>query len=191
MAEFIAKNGHVNKPKGMWMPFDCHAYLDDTAHLTTLEHGAYMLLIMHYWTTGKAIPLSKNLSKISEKFEKILQNISRVSAYQAAKISPTIIQFFAIEDGMLKHRRIDQEISESNARRQSAAERGKAGGEAKRDGKNVATARNAHPSPALANKYPYPLPVQDSSLRDSTVIENGVTPDGCTIVHGVNFGRLS
>ncbi len=35
-----------------WMPFYVGDYQRDTLHLKPIEHGAYLLLIMHYWNHG-------------------------------------------------------------------------------------------------------------------------------------------
>lgn len=95
-----------------WMPLYVGDYIADTAHLTTIEHGAYLLLILHYWV-HEGLPTE----------DAQLARIARTTKAQWRKIRPTIKAFFSDE---WKHKRIEFELTE--AARISAA--GKAGGAA-------------------------------------------------------------
>jgi uncharacterized protein YdaU (DUF1376 family) len=93
-----------------WMPLYVADYLADTAHLGALESGAYLHLIMHYWTTGSLPDDARALARIA-----------KVSAHSWKKLSPQIEKFF--HDGW-KHKRIDEElarVSEISTKRSEAA----------------------------------------------------------------------
>jgi len=47
-----------------WMPLYVADYLADTRRLSTLEHGAYMLLIMDYWRNGSLPDDDRKLARI-------------------------------------------------------------------------------------------------------------------------------
>ena len=98
----------------LWMPLYVADYLADTGDLTTTEHGAYLLLIMQYWTKGT---LPDN--------DRILAQITRLRVERWKTVRPQLERFFTVELGKLwKHHRIDRELekaAELREKRQSAA----------------------------------------------------------------------
>jgi len=80
-----------------WMPFYVADYLGDTRHLSTLEHGAYLLLIFHYWQRG-SLPADDGRLAI----------IAGLSAEEWGRCRPVIAEFFG--PGWT-HRRIDDELA--------------------------------------------------------------------------------
>lgn len=85
--------------KRPWMPLYIADYLADTAHLNTSEHGAYLLLIMFYWTKG-SLPES----------EEAIRRITRMTSRQWSQSRDAIRSLFG--DGW-RHTRIDNELAKA------------------------------------------------------------------------------
>lgn len=83
-----------------WMPLYVADYLADTTHLSAAEHGAYLLLIMHYWQNG-GLPTD----------DRRLARIARMTTKEWNKARPAIAEFFS--DGWL-HERVEVEIGRAN-----------------------------------------------------------------------------
>lgn len=97
-----------------WMPVYIGDYLADTAHLTRDQHGGYLLLIFAYWRNGG--PLPDDDSRMAR--------ICKASAKQWRELRPVLAEFFQIEGGVWKHKRIEKELQSScnaYARRAAAA----------------------------------------------------------------------
>lgn len=95
-----------------WMPLDIDDYLADTRHLTTLEHGAYLLMIMRYWQKG-GLPED----------ERLVARIAGLSEAEWAQSRDVLASFF---DAGWQHKRIDAELmkaAEIISKRKSAASR--------------------------------------------------------------------
>lgn len=99
-----------------YMPLYVADYMADTAHLTTLEHGAYLLLIMAYWQSGKPLYCSNER----------LATVARMSNDRWNEVRPALEEFFEEKDGFWHHKRVDAEIQRINSKLQQASEAGKA-----------------------------------------------------------------
>lgn len=124
-----------------WMPLYIADYLADTSHLSAAEHGAYLLLIMHYWRSGGLPSDDVQLARIAS-----------MSAAEWKRSRPAVAAFF--HDGW-KHARIDAEIAKAAVKHERRQEAGKRGGKAKSEGKqnpsNATRLLEQNPSNALAS----------------------------------------
>lgn len=96
-----------------WMPFDVGAYLGDTLHLSTVEHGAYLLLLFHYWKTG---PLPDE--------DAVLAAVTKMTLKQWKSHAPRVRGFFSLREDHLHQRRADLErekVAEISEKRSLAA----------------------------------------------------------------------
>jgi uncharacterized protein YdaU (DUF1376 family) len=101
----------MNRP---WMPLYVGDYLGDTGHLTTTQHGAYLLLMMHYWRKGELPDDDRQLSKIA-----------KLPLKTWREYRPTLQDFF--HEGW-KHKRIDAELERMMRVSEKRAVAGQKGG---------------------------------------------------------------
>jgi uncharacterized protein YdaU (DUF1376 family) len=96
------------------MPLYVGDYLGDTGHLTTAQHGAYLLLMMHYWRKGELPDDNSQLAKIT-----------KLPLRTWCDYRPVLQNFF--HDGW-KHKRIDAELERMMRVSEKRAIAGKKGG---------------------------------------------------------------
>lgn len=139
-----------------WMPLYVADYAGDTGHLTTLEHGAYMLLIMHYWAKNG---LPNNDAQLAR--------IARMPLDGWMEIKPTIRALFL--DGW-KHKRIEFELTETARKSEQAKRAAEASWEARkqknaapRDADACADRLRLQPQPQSQDKDQESL--EDAALR--------------------------
>jgi uncharacterized protein YdaU (DUF1376 family) len=100
-----------------WMPLYIKDYLADTTHLRTVEHGAYLLLIMHYWVHG-GLPDD----------DAQLCTITKMHPREWSKARSVLQPLF---DVGWRHKRIDDELAKARERYERRAAAGRTGGRPK------------------------------------------------------------
>lgn len=141
-----------------WMPLYVADYLADTGHLSTAEHGAYMLLILHYWQKG-GLPNDDTQ----------LARIARMSAKEWQASRPVIAAFFADN---WRHTRVEDELAKADAIVAAKSDAGKLGAAKRWHSNGRANGKRMAEPMAEASisqwqtdaPSPSPLPKEDSSL---------------------------
>lgn len=129
----------------IWMPLYIGDYLADTARLSTEQHGAYLLLLMDYWRSGK---LPDN--------DLVLAQICKLTPDAWSNAKAMLKPFFSIEQGFWIHKRVEQEMAEAKVNQTKKHERAVKAAEArwKNATSNAKAMLNECPSPS-----PSPSPV--------------------------------
>jgi len=142
------------------MSFYVGDYIADTMHLSQGQHGAYLLLICHYWNRGP-IPSKHCFSIARANDEQERSNVEQV-----------LEEFFDREGAVWIHKRIDQErqrAAEKHAKRVSA---GKIGGLASGKSRAAPTDAKAKRKRSRSNASA----LLDQSQPQPQSISEGVSP---------------
>lgn len=94
-------------------------YLADTAHLTTEEHGAYLLLLFSYWQTGKPLRADR------------LASVSRLSNERWTDVERTLKEFFHVSKGLWTHFRVEADLEKVDSKSKKNSNAGKASAKAR------------------------------------------------------------
>jgi uncharacterized protein YdaU (DUF1376 family) len=82
----------------IWMPIYIGDYLADTMHLSTEQHGAYLLLLFHLWRRGTLQDDDTVLAKVTG---------LKQSAWSSTRL--VLAEFFQIHDGVWQQGRLERE----------------------------------------------------------------------------------
>ncbi len=140
-----------------WMPLHIADYLADTGHLTATEHGAYLLMIMHYWQNG-SLPAN----------ERVIARIAKLTVEQWEESRDILAMLFGPD---WSHKRIDAELSKADEiieKRRSAAEA--------RYGKGKKQAQDANAMHMQSNSSDTGVPPSTDNLPTSS-LRSDVCPE--------------
>jgi uncharacterized protein YdaU (DUF1376 family) len=151
------------------MPFWTDAYIGDTKHLTTTEHGAYLLLLISMWRNDGYLPDD----------DRILARYAGVTAGQWKRMAPIIRPFLRSVGGKVTQGRLMDELSavRQYSGKQSDRAKGRWKGKAlktnevedaaaqPRDASGISR-NDAETMPPLT---PYPLPLESPLTTTSTL----------------------
>lgn len=120
-----------------FMPLYIDNYVGDTQHLSTEQHGAYMLLLMAMWKAGGRLP--SDPAKLAR--------IARLPRAKWVKIADDLLAFFDEAGGEITQKRLVSELQKASEKHAKRVDAGSRGGTAKALKEKEMTTSNAIAKP--------------------------------------------
>jgi uncharacterized protein YdaU (DUF1376 family) len=117
-------------------------YLTDTRHLTTEQHGAYLLILMTMWSKGGSLPNDP----------KKLARIAGLTGRKWASVWEEISEFFTEDGEQIVNQRLQKEYKKARDKSELRSQAGSKGGRAKALKNNNQGVANARALPKHGQK---------------------------------------
>lgn len=104
-----------------YMRFWVKDHIADTLHLTCLEHGAYVLLLLAMWNNGGQLPND----------DAYLSRVCRLRGKSWAKARSAVMPFFDVKGDQIIQKRLVKELEDATDAATKNKERASRGGQAK------------------------------------------------------------
>jgi uncharacterized protein YdaU (DUF1376 family) len=137
------------------LPLWTDAYFGDTRHLTTIQHGAYLLILFVSWRNGGDLPYD----------EKLLARYAGLSISQWNRMKAVILPFFKIKNGRIFQPRLRDELDVVRQQRNQRADNGRASA-LKRKERNLAQREQSDSLPLAPTLTLTPTPKKDMEYED-------------------------
>lgn len=138
-------------------------YQRDTGHLSLAEHGAYTLLLDHYYSTHAPLP---------EDLTALYRLCRAMTKGEQSAVKSVAEQFFPVEDDGLRHcARADIELSRWEAKAEANREAGKRGGRPKQKPTKNPNAFQAE-TQTVSETEPMHNPLQKPETRKKERLRN-------------------
>ncbi|MGB0817792.1 MAG: YdaU family protein [Candidatus Puniceispirillaceae bacterium] len=133
-----------------WYPRYAGDYIRKTRHLSLLEHGAYTLLLDHYYATGKPIEVSN--ASLMPDHSRVHRLCSASTNEEKAAVDSVLEMFFELTDEGYINAKAAQVIEQQRAAHERRVNAGRKGG--KQSSSNApAKPKQPEPEPEPNNIY--------------------------------------
>jgi len=137
-----------------FMPLYTSDYLGDTGHLSTEEHGAYLLILMQMWNAGGMLPSEARK----------LARVARCSTKKWNGMAGTILEFFETSGDQIYNPRLLKERQKAESKSDLRRSAGAKGGAAKALNNKKSALANAIAKPC---HLPEPEPKKEYKGRSA------------------------